>query len=100
MRAVFGLISLLIVMFVVLGLAKKQLASTSAAPIHSQNPALVDPSVTLPVVPVSTTPQAQRQQIEQQIKQSLDAAMRRRVPCLMTKNNSQIRCLRSSGQGL
>ncbi|MEC5213871.1 hypothetical protein RCH06_002426 [Polaromonas sp. CG_9.5] len=80
MRAVFGLISLLIVLLVVLGLAKKQLASTPAVPIHVQNPALVDPSVTLPVVPAGATPQAQRQQIEQQIKQSLDAAMQQSHP--------------------
>lgn len=82
MRAVFGLISVLIVLFVVLGLAKKQLASTPAIPIHARNPALVDPSVTLPVVPAGTIPQAQRQQIEQQIKQSLDATMQqtRSVP--------------------
>ena len=82
MRAAFGLISLLIVLFVVLGLAKNQLVSTPAVPIHAINPALVDPSVTLPVVPAGTTPQAQRQLIEQQIKQSLDAAMQqtRSVP--------------------
>lgn len=82
MRAVFGLISVLIVLFVVLVLAKKQLASTPAIPIHARNPALVDPSMNLPVIPAGATPQAQRQQIEQQIKQSLDAAMQqtRSVP--------------------
>jgi len=82
MRAIFGVISLLIVLLVVAGLAKKQLGSMSAIPIHQQNPALVDQSVTLPIISDGATSQVQSQQIEQQIKQSLDAAMQqtRSVP--------------------
>lgn len=75
MRVIFGVISLLIVLFVVVGLAKNQLGPILAVPIHQQNPALVDQSDTLPVISDGATPQVQNQKIEQQIKQSLEAAM-------------------------
>ena len=82
MRAIFGVISLLIVLFVVGVLAKKQLGFMSVVPIRQKNPALVDQSVTLPVTSDGATPQVQSQQIEQQIKQSLEAALQqtRSVP--------------------
>ena len=66
MRAIFGVMSLLIVLVVVGVLAKKQLGALSAASIHTRNPALGDQAVTLPV---------QSQQIQQQIKHSVEAAM-------------------------
>ena len=78
MRAIFGVLSLLAVLAVlaVVGvLAKKQLAAMSAASIHQQNPALVDQSVTLPVTSADAT-----QQIQQQIKQSVEAAMQQPRP--------------------
>ena len=78
MRAIFGVLSLLAVLAVlaVVGvLAKKQLAAMSAASIHQQNPARVDQSVTLPVTSADAT-----QQIQQQIKQSVEAAMQQPRP--------------------
>lgn len=74
MRAVVGLMSLLIVLVVVGVLAKKQLGALSKAPFRPQNPVLVDSGVTFPVA----TPQVQSQQIQQQIKQSVEAAMQPR----------------------
>jgi hypothetical protein len=53
MRAVLGVLSLLIVLAVVGGLAKKQLG-------------------------VDATPQQQSQQIQQQVKQSIEAAIQNR----------------------
>ncbi len=75
MRAIFGVMSLLIVLVVVGVLAKKQLGALSAASIHTRNPALVDQAVTLPVTSPGATPQVQSQQIQQQIKHSVEAAM-------------------------
>ena len=42
MRAIFGVMSLLLVLVVVGILAKKQLGPTLASPTYQQNPALVD----------------------------------------------------------
>ncbi|CAM3316409.1 hypothetical protein [Polaromonas hydrogenivorans] len=78
MRAVVGLMSLLIVLVVVGVLAKKQLGALSKAPIRPQNPVLVDSGVTFPVTSPGATPQVQSQQIQQQIKQSVEAAMQPR----------------------
>ena len=80
MRAILGVMSLLIVLVMVGVMAKKQLGALSAAPIHQQNPALVDQSVTLPVTSPGATPQVQSQQIQQQIKQSVEAAMQQPRP--------------------
>ena len=80
MRAIFGVLSLLIVMVVVGVLAKKQLGAVSAAPIYQQNPVLVDQSVTLPVTSAGATLQVQSQQIQQQIRQSVEAAVQQPRP--------------------
>ena len=79
MRAVLGVVSILIVLAVVGVLAKKQLGVTPAVPIHPQNPALVDPSAALPLTSPGATAQVRSQQIQQQIKQSVEAGMQPRA---------------------
>ena len=72
MRAVLGVVSILIVLAVVGLLARKQLG-VPAVPIHLQNPVLVDPSSP------AATPQIPSQQIQQQIRQSVEAGMQPRA---------------------
>jgi hypothetical protein len=69
MRAVFGIISLLLVLIVVGTLVKKQMAATTA-PI----PALQVPGSGAPAS-ASSTQREQAQQIQQQVKQAIDAQM-------------------------
>ena len=64
MRAVFGIISLVIVLLIVGSLVKKQMAAMTA-PI----PALSTPASNNP----AATQREQVQQLQQQIKQTLDA---------------------------
>lgn len=78
MRVVFGVVSLLVVLLIVGTLAKKQLDTMPALSISTQNPVLPDQAATLPVTSLSATPQVQSQQIQQQIKQSVEAAMQTR----------------------
>ena len=79
MRAVLGMVSILIVLAVVGLLARKQLGVKAAVPIHPQNPALLDHSAALPPTSPSTTAQVRSQQIQQQIKQSVEAGMQPRA---------------------
>jgi hypothetical protein len=67
MRVVFGVISLLLVLLIVGSLVKKQMASTTA-PI----PALQVPGSAAPAGATSTQ-REQAQQIQQQIKQQVEA---------------------------
>ena len=73
MRIIFGLVSLVVVLAVVGLMAKKQLVATRSA-----TPALTVPAMagdlTLQANPEATV-KAQSQQIQQQYKQALDAAM-------------------------
>lgn len=79
MRAVFGVLSLLIVLLTVGILAKKQFG---ALPVMVAPSAAANAGVTLPATSPGVTPQVQSQQIQQQIKQSVEAAMQqpRSVP--------------------
>jgi hypothetical protein len=63
MRAVFGILSLVIVLFIVSSLVKKQMAVTTA-PI---------PALQTPAANPAATQREQAQQIQQQIKQTIDA---------------------------
>lgn len=63
MRALFSIVSLLIVLAIVGVLAKKQLGVTSAVP---------------PGASPGATPQQQSQQVQQQIQQSVEGAMQAR----------------------
>ena len=80
MRAIFSIVSLLVVLALVGMLAKKQLGSVSAgaAPV---NFAVQDPAVSVPVASPGATPQAQSLQIQQQVKQQLESLQKvRPVP--------------------
>ena len=73
MRAIFGVLSLVVVLLVVVVLAKKQLTSTQQAV-----PALALPALTSSdgaPVKQGATPQEQAQQVQQQYKQAIDNAM-------------------------
>ena len=72
MRAIFSIVSLLVVLAVVGMLAKKQLGSTG---VPLNNPALNDAGLTLPVTSPGATPQAQSLQIQHAVKQKLEASM-------------------------
>lgn len=63
MRALFGIVSLLVVLAIVGVLAKKQLGGTSAV---------------VPEAAPGTTTQQQSQQVQQQIQQSVEGAMQAR----------------------
>ena len=80
MRAIFGVLSLLLVLAVVGLLVKKQLASTQQAipalTLPAPTPAGAEPTPTNPVATV----QQQSQQIQQQYKQAIDAAMQQARP--------------------
>lgn len=78
MRAIFSLLSLLIVLAVVGVLAKKQFGAMPV--VATQNRAAAAAGVTLPAISPGATPQAQSQQIQQQIKQSVEAAMQQPRP--------------------
>ena len=85
MRAIFGVLSLLLVMAVVGLLVKKQLASTQQAIPTRTLPALATSAPTTsgaestPAKPVGTV-QAQSQQIQQQYRQAINAAMQQARP--------------------
>lgn len=72
MRLVFGVLSLLIVVAVIGVLARKQLGALSAV---GSAPA-IPTGVSLP----GSTPQQQSQQLQNQVKKSLDAAMEQTRP--------------------
>ena len=80
MRAIFGVLSLLLVLAVVGLLVKKQLASTQQAlpalMLPAPTPVGAEPTLTKPVATV----QQQSQQIQQQYKQAIDAAVQQVRP--------------------
>lgn len=80
MRAIFGVLSLLIVLAVVGMLAKKQLGALSAAPVPIQVPTSADSVLTPPATAPGATPQAQSQQMQGQIRQSVESAMQQARP--------------------
>ena len=75
MRAILGVLSLLLVLAVVGLLVKKQLASTQQA-----LPVSVPAGAESTLVPPIGSPQVPSQQIQQQYKQALDAAMQQARP--------------------
>ena len=74
MRAVFSILSLLLVVVVIGMLAKKQLSPTPV------KPAATDGAVSLPTTTPGATPQQQSQQIQQQLRQTLESAMEQARP--------------------
>ena len=76
MRSIFGILSLLIVLAVVSVLAKKQLRAVTTAPGLPPP----DSGVVMPTTTPGASPQQQSQEIQQQVKQSLDASMQQARP--------------------
>ena len=74
MRAIFGVLSLLMVVAVIAVLAKKQL---SPAPVKL-TPA--DAGLAVPAPADGATPQQQSQQIQNQVRQSLETTMQQARP--------------------
>ena len=75
MRAIFSVLSLLLVLALVGLLVKKQLASTQQAIPALILPASTSAGADATSIPPVGLPQAQSQQFQQQYKQALDAAM-------------------------
>lgn len=71
MRAIFSILGLLVVVALVGFLAKKQLADVSSIKVQPQDGA----QVAVPQTTPGATPRQQSEQIGQQVKQSIDAAM-------------------------
>lgn len=69
MRAIFSIVSLLVVLAVVGILVKKQLGSQVVA---------TPPAAGTPAVSAGATPQAQSQQVQQQVKQAVEGAIEAR----------------------
>jgi hypothetical protein len=69
MRAIFSIVSLLVVLAIVGVLVKKQLGSQVIA---------TPPAAGMPAVPAGATPQVQSQQAQQQVKQAVEGAMQAR----------------------
>jgi hypothetical protein len=69
MRAIFGIVSLLVVLAIVGLLAQKQLSSATWVPGTTSAP----------------TPQAQSQQVQQQVKQSVEATLQQARPAAEEK---------------
>ena len=74
MRAVLGVLSLLIALVVVGLLIKKQLGAVSAAPVKLQAQLPADAALALPPVAPGATPQQQSQQIQQTLESPLQQA--------------------------
>ena len=74
MRAVFGVLSLLMVVAIVGVLVKKQLSPASLQVSPS------DSVVTLPAAPAGMTAQQQSQHIQQQMRESLDRTLQQTRP--------------------
>jgi hypothetical protein len=72
MRAIFSIVSLLMVLAIVGILVKKQLGSQVVA----TPPAAGMPAIS--AIPAGATPQAQSQQVQQQVKQAVEGAMQAR----------------------
>jgi hypothetical protein len=79
MRAVLGVLSLLIALLVVGVLVKKQLGAMSA-PVKLQAQLPADAAVALPPISPGATPQQQSQQIQQQIRHTLESTLQQARP--------------------
>lgn len=78
MRAIFGVLSLVVVLLVVMVLAKKQLTATQSTVPVLDLPALAGPDAK-PVAP-GTTVQQQTQQVQQQYQQAIEKALQQARP--------------------
>lgn len=76
MRAIFSILGLLLVVALVGFLAKKQLTDVTSINVRPQDGA----QVIVPQTTPGATPRQQSEQIGQQVKQSIDAAMQQQRP--------------------
>lgn len=76
MKAIFSILGLLIVVAITGFLAKKQLNSVSEVTVKPQDSS----QISAPVTTLGANAQRQSQQIQQQVKQSLEAAMQQPRP--------------------
>ena len=74
MRAVFGVLSMLVVVAIIGVLVKRQL---SPAPLKV---APADSTVTVPAAPAGATAPQQSQHIQQQVRESLDSTLQQARP--------------------
>lgn len=70
MRAIFSIMSLLVVLAIVGFLVKKQLGSQVTVPAAAG----------MPATSAGATPQAQSQQVQQQVKEAMQGAMQQARP--------------------
>ena len=80
MRIALGILSLVIVLATVGLLAKKQMSGLSAASTRSQAPMASDPMTSVAVPLPGATPQAQSQQIQQQVLQTVEGTLQQARP--------------------
>jgi hypothetical protein len=80
MRAIFSVVSLMIVLAVIGVLVKKQLNVPPLAPASFERPGQLESIRTPPVAASGTSPQVTSQQLQQQIRQSIDASMQQARP--------------------
>jgi len=71
MRAIFSIVSLLVVLVIVGFVVKKQLGNQVMA---------TPPAAGMPAVSAGATPQAQSQQVQQQVKDAMQATMQQARP--------------------
>ena len=71
MRAIFSIVSLLVVLAIVGILVKKQLGSQVV---------VTPPAAGMPATSAGATPQAQSQQVQQQVKEAMQGAMQQARP--------------------
>jgi hypothetical protein len=80
MRAIFSVVSLMVVLAVVGVLVKKQLNAPPLAPASLERPGQLDAILTPPVAAMDSSPQATSQQMQQQIRQSIENSMQQARP--------------------
>ncbi|MBT9476000.1 hypothetical protein [Polaromonas sp.] len=80
MRAIFSVVSLMIVLAVVGVLVKKQLQAPPLGPASLERPDQLDSILTPPVDATGSRPQATNEQLQQQIGQSIESSMRQARP--------------------
>lgn len=80
MRSIFGFVGLLLVVAIIGLVAKKQLSSVAVIP-----PIANSAGVALPTTTPGATVQQQSEQIGQQVKQSVEAAMQQARPVVDEK---------------
>lgn len=80
MRGIFSVVGLMIVLAVVGVLVKKQLNAPPLIPASFERPGQLESVRTPPTAATGTSPQVASQQLQQQIRQSIDASMQQARP--------------------